>query len=93
MTDLLIEVWQYDDLCQSMGPVLEIKDVRFSSKAVLIYSFRARSFAEAQYLYDLWCGIDAILPDDAFDEPFTPEEREIQDEYLQRRTMMPKIGE
>jgi hypothetical protein len=85
MTDLLIEVWEYDDLCQSMGPVREFKDVRHRSKAVLVHSFRAGSFAEAQYLYDLWCGIDTILPDDAFDEPFTPEEREVQDEYLRRR--------
>lgn len=85
MTDLLIEVWDDGDLRKFMGPVIEFNDVRRPSKAVLVHSFRARSFVEAQYLFDIWCGIDAILPDDAFDKPFTEEEREVQDEYLGRR--------
>ncbi|MBU7589755.1 MAG: hypothetical protein KAF42_11130 [Sphingopyxis terrae] len=85
MTDLLIEVWQDDEGRQSMGPVIEFNDVRHPPKAILVHSFRARSWVEAQHMYDLWCGVDSILPDDAFDEPFTLAEREVQDEYLQRR--------
>jgi len=85
MTDLLIEVWQHDEGSQSMGPVIEFNDVRHPPKAALVHSFRARSWVEAQHIYDLWCGVDSILPDDAFAELFSLAEREIQDEYLRRR--------
>ena len=84
MTDLLVEVWE-DLLGQQMGSVKEFNDVRRSPGSRTMYSFRARSFREAQHLYDLWCGVDSPWPDDVFDEPYTDEERRVQDEYLSRR--------
>jgi hypothetical protein len=84
MIELLIEVWE-DDLGQQMGAVKEFNDVRRSPSSRTVHSFRARSFREAQYLYDVGSEIDATWPEDAFDEPYTDEERRVQDEYLSRR--------
>ena len=84
MIELLVEVWE-DDLGQQMGAVKEFNDVRRSPSSRTVHSFRARSFREAQYLYDVWCEIDSIWPENAFDEPYTEEERRVQDEYLSRR--------